>query len=144
MTELRFVTFGRPQQKGSKRVLPIRHSRRIVLVDANRNAAPWAARVRADAAKVQRGELLRGGVAVTLTFVFERPRVHYGTGRNARTLRGVAPERMTAMPDLDKLARCALDALTGVCFKDDAQVCELTLTKSWGDPERLEARVVGL
>ena len=55
-----------------------------------------------------------------------------------------APRHMAVMPDIDKLARCALDALTGIVFEDDAQVTELRLRKGFGEPERLEARVVAL
>ncbi len=45
------------------------------------------------------------------------------------------------MPDVDKLARCALDALSGVVIKDDAQVVELYARKRYGEPERLEVAV---
>ena len=51
---------------------------------------------------------------------------------------------MGSMPDLDKLARCAVDALTGIVLKDDALISELALAKRYGDPERLEVEVVVL
>jgi Holliday junction resolvase RusA-like endonuclease len=146
---IRFVVFGRAQGKGSKRALPIKRKAgggAIVLVDSNKNAAPWA-RLVSDAAvqAVQRdGEippLIRGGVLVEMSFYFARPKGHYGSGRNAKRLRDSAPEYMTTMPDLDKLARCALDALTGVLIADDAQICELRLRKLYGEPERLAAVV---
>lgn len=41
-------------------------------------------------------------------------------------------------PDLDKLCRSTLDALTGVLFLDDAQVVELNASKNYGTPERVE------
>ena len=34
-------------------------------------------------------------------------------------------------PDLDKLVRGVLDALTGVCYRDDSQVVTLTAQKVW-------------
>ena len=37
-------------------------------------------------------------------------------------------------PDVDKLARAALDGLTGFAFHDDAQVVELRVTKEYGMP----------
>lgn len=148
-TVFRFVVFGRPQGKGSKRVLPVRSTgvageRRIVLVDDNRNAKPWAQQVALSALGalgVEQGAtfaLIRGPVAVTLDFHFGRPKSHYGTGRNAGTLKSSAPQWMIAMPDLDKLARNALDALTGVVIKDDAQIVRLHVAKFFGEPERLE------
>jgi Holliday junction resolvase RusA-like endonuclease len=147
---LRFVVFGRPQQKGSKRALPIRGrapaGHHIVLVDANRNAAPWAGRVAAEAIRAYgpQRELQRTPVAVFMRFYFSRPRGHFGMGRNASRVKASAPDHMGVMPDIDKLARCALDALTGTVLKDDALVSELSLAKRWGEPERLEVEVLAL
>lgn len=146
---LRFVVFGRAQQKGSKRVLPIRgrpaDERHIVLVDSNRNAAPWERMVRSAAAdamtSAQRSSLIRSGVLVELVFCFARPRSHFGRGRNAERVRPSAPPEMVSMPDIDKLARCALDALSGVVLHDDALVCELYARKRYGEPERMEVIV---
>ena len=36
-------------------------------------------------------------------------------------------------PDLDKLCRAVLDALTGIAYKDDQQVVSLFATKSYGE-----------
>ena len=150
---LRFVVFGRPQGKGSKRVLPIRGKTRvgghhIVLVDSNKNAAPWAHRVSTAAAhamadRARGGEirLARHGVVVEMAFYFARPKGHYGRGRNAKQLLPSAPKDMATMPDVDKLARCAIDALSGVVIVDDSQIVELYASKHYGEPERLEAAV---
>jgi crossover junction endodeoxyribonuclease RusA len=149
--DLAFVVFGRPQGKGSKRALPIRGKAkpgdRVVLVDSNRNARPWANRVAAAALEAVDGNpnalpaLIRGPVAVTFVFYFARPRGHYGIGRNINRLRPSAPPHMATMPDVDKLVRNALDAIVGVLIKDDAQVVTLNAGKRYGEPERLEARL---
>jgi Holliday junction resolvase RusA-like endonuclease len=155
VTELRFVAFGRPQGKGSKRALPIRgkarHGQHIVLVDSNRNAKPWAALVSAAAGRAvfeaSRGatpRLIQGPVMVELDFHFARPKAHFGTGRNSSRLRLSAPSHMVTVPDIDKLTRCALDALTGVIYADDSQVSELSVRKRFGEPERMEATVCPL
>jgi crossover junction endodeoxyribonuclease RusA len=153
---LRFVVLGRPQGKGSKRALPIRTraaaatGQRIVLVDSNRKAAPWAAKVSSAAwaaASERVGHdpvIYRGAVCVTFEFYFARPRGHYGVGKNINRVRPSAPEYMATMPDVDKLVRCSLDALTGVLIRDDSQVVELKARKLFGEPERLEARVTAL
>jgi Endodeoxyribonuclease RusA len=153
---LRFVVLGRPQGKGSKRVLPIRTKAaagqpRIALVDSNRSAAPWAAKVSAAAAAAAQdrvGEvgwkLERGAVCVAFEFYFARPRGHYGVGKNINRVKASAPEYMAVMPDVDKLVRCSLDALVGVLIRDDSQVVELKARKLYGEPERLEARVTTL
>lgn len=155
-SELCFVVLGRPQGKGSKRVLPIRGrnavgERQVALVDSNRNAAPWALKVAAAAADglieyegARPYGLIRGPVLVRLDFYFSRPRSHFGTGRNHGRLKPSAPVQMDKMPDVDKLARCALDALVGVVIADDAQVSRLEADKRWGEPERLEGRVIVL
>ena len=36
-------------------------------------------------------------------------------------------------PDLDKLIRAALDALTAIAYRDDAQVTEIRAAKCYGD-----------
>ena len=36
-------------------------------------------------------------------------------------------------PDLDNIAKLILDALNGVVYEDDVQVCMLTVTKLYGD-----------
>ena len=76
-----------------------------------------------------------------MRFCFARPRSHYGTGKNVHIVKGSSPGHMAVMPDLDKLARCSLDALSGVVFKDDAQVVVLTLRKCYSNPERMEVAV---
>ena len=55
-------------------------------------------------------------VRVSLHFLLRRPK---------RTKR----ERPTVVPDLDKLSRAVLDALTGVVYADDAQVVSLHASK---------------
>jgi Holliday junction resolvase RusA-like endonuclease len=145
----RFVVMGRPQGKGSKRVLPIRGrglpAERIVLVDSNKNARPWAARIAYEAVRAHRQRpLMRGPVLVQLTFFFARPKAHFGRGRNSSKLRPTAPLHMATMPDIDKLARCTLDAFTGTLIKDDSQVTDLTLGKRYGEPERVEVTVIEL
>ena len=138
---LRFVVLGRPQGKGSKQVMPVKGPRRFVVRDANPRARPWAQAVSTVAHEAYHGELIRGPVSVSIAFYFARPKGHYGTGRNADALRASAPAQMTTMPDVDKLARCALDALTGIVIRDDAQIVDLHAGKRYGEPERAEITI---
>lgn len=76
---------------------------------------------------------ITGPVSVTGFFYFDRPKHHYGTGRNSETLRQAAPAHTTTSADLDKLARLAMgDALViaGV-LKDDSLVTELFARKAY-------------
>lgn len=45
-------------------------------------------------------------------------------------------------PDLDKLVRSCLDAMTGVIYADDSQVVRVTASKRWADAEGPGARVI--
>lgn len=147
-----FVVHGRPQQKGSK---TSRWSHRkggginVYQIDSNARAKPWANQVSDAALRAVHGPgygngpgLIRGAVGIELAFYFKRPKGHYGSGRNAAVLKGSAPLEMVTTPDLDKLARNALDALVGVLIADDALIVELGLRKQYGEPERMEVQLV--
>ena len=69
------------------------------------------------------GSPWEGPVVVDLAFTLLRPP---SVSAKRRPHPGV-------IPDLDKLARAALDAMTGICFKDDAQVVEIAAVKGYDD-----------
>lgn len=56
-------------------------------------------------------------------------------------LRGDAPGVPSTMPDVDKLIRGVLDALTNVVYGDDGQIVRAVGTKRYGEPARAEIRV---
>lgn len=60
-------------------------------------------------------------IAISLSFTLEKP----------KTARRALP---TVPPDLDKQIRSILDALTGVAYADDAQVCQISASKAYGSP----------
>lgn len=99
----------------------------------NPRTRPWKAAVTAEAARVVEEQALetpafgRGPVAVDVTFLLPRPKGHYGT----RGLLPSAPTVPTVTPDLDKLVRAVLDALTGIVWRDDAQVASLIAGKRY-------------
>jgi len=66
-------------------------------------------------------EPLEGPVTVHVTFMLQSP----------RSVQRAEPH---VRPDVDKLARAALDGLTGAAFADDAQVVHLTAVKKYGAP----------
>jgi len=77
-------------------------------------------------------EPIVGAVRLDAEFVFARPKSHYGTGRNAGTLKASAPVYHTQKIDVDNGYKIILDALNGVIYKDDAQVIGGELLKRWG------------
>lgn len=48
--------------------------------------------------------------------------------------RTVTRSEPSVAPDLDKLIRAVLDALTAVAYRDDGQVTRITATKEYGTP----------
>jgi crossover junction endodeoxyribonuclease RusA len=107
---------GIPQTKGSTRSFMA--GGRIVTTSANPNLKSWEHAVRVTA--IEAGLTpTTGRVEVVCEFVMPRPKGHYGA-------KGILPRCAdmphTKKPDLDKLVRAILDALTGVAYVDDAQV----------------------
>jgi Holliday junction resolvase RusA-like endonuclease len=129
-----FTVYGRPQSKGSKRLVHTKTGK-TQMFDTNRKAADWQAAVSAAAGAEYSGELLDGPVCVNVACVFARPKSHYRTGRNAHLRRDDAPERHAQKPDIDKVLRALLDGLTGIVWRDDSQVAEVYAAKCWGDQD---------
>jgi len=120
---------GIPAPQGSK----IRN-RYGAVYESNRAVGPWREAIRAE---VQRQILapLAGAVICEITFRLGRPKGHYGTGRNAGSVRPGAPAVPAGKPDLDKLCRAVLDGLTdGHAWKDDGQVFTLIARKVYALP----------
>ena len=65
------------------------------------------------------GPVVDGPVRCDLSFTFVRPSSHYGSGRNAGSLKDSAPLFVEKSPDLDKLVRGVMDGLKGVLYSDD-------------------------
>lgn len=129
LLELRIA--GLPVPQGSKRVVPTKQGHR--LIEGNeKTLKPWRSTIALEAADAFDDQPTREAVRVSLRFTFPRPSSHFGTGRNAGTLKASAPAYKTTKPDLDKLIRAILDGLTGVAFVDDAQVAELVASKDFG------------
>lgn len=71
-------------------------------------------------------------ISVEANFVFARPKSHYGTGKNADVRKASAPTMHTSKPDIDKLLRAALDALTiARVWHDDSAVAEVVSVKGY-------------
>lgn len=132
LTVVAFTVPGLPQPGGSKRAFPNRRTGRISVVDANPRAKPWQAVVAAAGVEAMAGrEPFTVPLIVSFGFYLPRPKGHYGTGRNAGVLRDSAPMSPAVKPDLLKLARAAEDALTGVCWRDDALIVAEHLAKKY-------------
>jgi Holliday junction resolvase RusA-like endonuclease len=121
---------GIAQPAGSKRAFP--RGGHVSVVDANPKAKSWKGVVGL------RAELAMGGhppfdgpLTVMMTFNRSRPKAHIGK-------HGVlpsAPDFPTVKPDLLKLARAVEDAMTGIVYRDDAQIVAEWLWKKYGEQD---------
>lgn len=126
--EVRFFVPGLPIAQGSKR-----HVGHGIMVEMSKKLPAWRNDVRlAGIEAMGQRPPLADAVFLHLTFVFPRPKAHFGTGRNAGQLKPTAPVHVTKAPDLDKLVRAVGDALTGIVWRDDAQVAVLEAHKVFG------------
>lgn len=112
---------GRPAPQGSKRYLgPGRP-----LVESSKAVEPWRADIREHLLARHAGGPLLGAVTVTLEFVLPRP---------ASLPKRKPTPRHTKRPDVDKLARAVLDAVTSAgVWCDDSQVDDMHPTKRYAE-----------
>jgi Holliday junction resolvase RusA-like endonuclease len=119
---------GIPVPQGSKRVVQGH------LIDVNHaKLRDWRQLV--GAACQEAGQFFDGPVVVGFDFYFPRPKGHFGSGRNAEILKASSPAFPATKPDIDKLIRACLDAMTGIVFRDDAQVASLIASKFYADEQ---------
>ncbi len=155
-----FTVYGKPQSRGSKSPMTIRtadgylvyrkdkfgemildKNRRpipvIVMPDSAKGSKPWMAAVSAAAGEAMAGhDLIVDLVILSVSFHFRRPKSDYGTGRNAGKLKKSAPAHHAKQPDLSKLVRGVEDALTGIVYRDDRQICRYgEVEKRWTDAQ---------
>lgn len=93
------------------------------------NADAWKVRC-AVVAHDAIGKPFEGAVRVALWFMMPRPASHLTKQGKPRT---TAPTHHAQRPDVDNLAKAVMDALSGIAFRDDAQVAELIVGKQWAD-----------
>lgn len=142
---LSFLVVGTPRPKGSTRAFvvgqkgpsgAILNPRAVVVPHRNTELKQWEGGVKAGADRalqewIRDGEGFRTGTTswpflhafgAMLQFVLPRPA---SVSHKSRPYPTVAP-------DVDKLARAVIDAMTGSVWKDDAQLIELRVTKTYG------------
>ncbi len=128
-----FFVPGIPAPGGSKIAGFSSKTGRGFVRPASKKTKPWMAVVSFYAQQYYKGEILTGPLRLSMTFFMPRPKSHYGTGRNAGVLKLTAPYWHTSMPDRTKLLRSTEDALKGIVWKDDSQVCAGPVEKQYGE-----------
>lgn len=126
---IEFFVPGIPVPKGSAKAFFNRHAQKIIVMQDNRERQkPWASLISLYAQR-KIAQLLEGPVAINLIFHMPRPKAHFGKGG----LKAGAPSFHSVKPDLDKLERAVLDALTSIIWRDDSQVAMLSGAKIYSD-----------
>lgn len=141
--DVAFTVYGDPAPAGSKTRATSPDGSRTWVRDSSKRSYPWKAAVSAAAGEAMNGDgLLDGPLFLSLTFFRTRPSSHFGTGRNAGVLKPSAPAHPTKKPDVLKLARAVEDAMTGIVYRDDAQIVVERLEKRFDSgPSRVEVFV---
>jgi Holliday junction resolvase RusA-like endonuclease len=126
-----FTVRGVPVPQGSKRALVHRSTGRAVVIEqGGQRHKDWRQDVKKAAAEAMIEQapnpdylmdLLTGPVGVSLCFTVPKP-------KSAPKTRRTWPDKR---PDLDKLVRTILDAITGEIIADDAQVVQLLASKTY-------------
>ena len=139
MTSIEFAVQGLPVAKGSTRSFALKdkqgaYTGRTVTTSTAKDLAPWENLVRDRAAKAFEEAWAKDlaiddnpfsdPVSVSLAFRLPKPKSAPKTRRTWPTHR----------PDLDKLVRAVLDAITHTIIHDDSQVVQLTASKDFGSP----------
>ncbi|MBN2312347.1 MAG: RusA family crossover junction endodeoxyribonuclease [Sedimentisphaerales bacterium] len=120
---LEFFIPGQARPAGSKSAYKNKKTSQIIVTHANPATKQWMDSVRFFALKAaQRMVPTTEAVCLKLIFLKDRPKGHFGSGRNTGMIRSSAPAHFTTVPDLTKLTRAVEDGLTGIVWKDDSQV----------------------
>lgn len=118
MPTVAFYVHGVPQPQGSMRAFV--RGGKPVITSSNKNLGDWR-RLIADQAQPH-ARMHDGPICVRLAFRMPKP-------KSAPKTKLWCDKR----PDLDKLVRSALDSLTGIMWKDDAQVVEIVASKLYAE-----------
>jgi len=127
-----------PAPQGSFRPMISKSTGKPFLAPSNATGYPrYRADLRAGAMAALDGHTpMTWAVHLEVTFVLPRPAGHFlpvNTKRPVPELNPNAPVYPFGQPDLDKLCRSVLDALTGIVYLDDAQVIHLNAGKVYSD-----------
>jgi len=128
---IEFEVHGKPQPQGSAKAFIPKGWNRAVITSDNKTLKPWRQDVSQVAQQAMRGaSATESPVSVSVTFRFARP----------RSVKASVAHK-TTKPDVDKLLRSILDSMTGIVFRDDAQVVCLVGQKEFSAVEGATVRV---
>ena len=133
---MKIIVYGMPAPQGSKKFYGInKRTGHGILGESSKKVKPWRQDVKAAALAARNGAPpIDGPVCMRVVFTLPKP-------KSAPKTKRTYPDRK---PDIDKLLRSTLDALTeaGV-FTDDARVVGVVMNKSFPNEGALSLDVPG-
>lgn len=126
MSALTFTVIGVARPKGSTKAFMRPGMKFPIVTSDNKSVKGWEESIRAAIQQHAAGVFFQGPITVRITFELPRPQS--------------LPKRVTVhlkKPDLDKLARGALDAMKGALWTDDSQVIDLHVRKTYAAQQPL-------
>lgn len=136
--EIKQIVFrvnGKPEPQGSTRPFQIKSGKmagKIITTSSNRNLGEWRRLVADQAQKVAPDKLWECPIVMTLNFQLPKP----------KSLSKKKAAFHIKRPDIDKLARACLDALTNIIYVDDNQITTLVVIKEYGDKPGVNISII--
>ncbi len=129
-----FRVHGRPVPQGSMTASYNRKTQTAHVHHVQGQAlAQWRASIREGALKAG-AQIETGAVIFAIRFGMQRPKSHMDIRHGKFVVKMDHYYDLPAVqPDLDKLVRASMDALTGVCYADDGQVVSIMAEKIYAE-----------
>ncbi len=131
-----FYVAGKPAPGGSKKAFKSATTKKIVVIDAAKGNRAWRNAVQMAARQAMKKPFAfahlcpLAGIPIEMRaeFYLPRPKAHFAASGK---MKSSAPLYPIVRPDTTKLLRSTEDALTGVLWKDDAQIVFQTAIKEY-------------
>lgn len=136
-----FVVLGKPLgwERATPRVVELADGRKFNKPFTPKQTRNAQAHIKLVAQGAMRGRaLFDEPLDLILTAIYPIP-VSFSKKKRADALRHVV--RPAVKPDLDNVEKLALDAMTGIVFRDDVLICGCTKVKIYGERPRLVVTV---
>jgi Holliday junction resolvase RusA-like endonuclease len=130
MYEIEVEVSGQPMGKGRPRFTKVGHTytpQKTKEYERRIHAAAWAEMAKHDI------EMTERPIAIDIIAFMDIPKSWSKTKRLEAEYGALRP---TGKPDIDNIAKIALDGLQGTIFKSDAQVISLRVKKTYCHPDR--------
>jgi Holliday junction resolvase RusA-like endonuclease len=129
--KITFRVYGLPQTKGSTKSFYVKALKRVVTTNDNKKNKAWAQCVSEVASQHRPPALLLGPLQLDAIFHMPKP----------KSLPKRKPSWPAKKPDADKLLRSLGDSLTGVIWRDDAQVVDCAVKKIYSDAPGVDVTI---